>query len=158
MFSFLQKTCTLNIVQTFFFNYISTNLGTNLLLLFSFDRLKKMQIQFANYLVSNVKNSISSSWIVLAAADQSSVILCLKPYYIRFGHHHLIVRFKIGLLGSYFCTQTSTCRNSSQYIRGFTKSQITVAFCLKFYWYLRTLSLKFQKFTTKNGVFLTLPS
>ena len=26
------------------------------------------------------------------------------------------------------------------YIRGFTKSQITVAFCLKFYWYLRTLT------------------
>ena len=44
------------------------------------------------------------------------------------------------------------------YFRGFTKSQITVAFGLKFYWYLRTFSLKFQKFTTKIGVFLTLPS
>ena len=46
----------------------------------------------------------------------------------------------------------------SKYISGFTKSQITVAFCLKFYWYLRTLSFKFQKFVTKNGVFLALPS
>ena len=46
----------------------------------------------------------------------------------------------------------------SKYISGFTKSQITVAFCLKFFLYLRTLILKFQNFLTKNGVFLTLPS
>ena len=44
------------------------------------------------------------------------------------------------------------------YIRGFAKFQITVAFGLKFHWYLRTLSLKFQMFMIKIGVFLTLPS
>ena len=35
--------------------------------------------------------------------------------------------------------------------------EITVAFGLKFHWYLRTLSLKFQKARTKIEVFLSLP-
>ena len=42
-------------------------------------------------------------------------------------------------------------------IRGFTKFEFTVAFSLKFHWYLRTLSLKFQKARTKIEVFLSLP-
>ena len=42
--------------------------------------------------------------------------------------------------------------------RGFTNFEITVACGLKFHWYLRTLSLKFQKATSKIEVFLSLPS
>ena len=47
---------------------------------------------------------------------------------------------------------------AGKYIRGFTKFQITVACGLKFHWYLRTLSLKFQKATSKIEVFLSLPT
>ena len=43
------------------------------------------------------------------------------------------------------------------YSRGFTKFQITVACGLKLYWYLWTLSLKFQKTMTKIKVFLYQP-
>ena len=42
------------------------------------------------------------------------------------------------------------------YIRGFTKFQITEACGLKFHWHLKTLSLKFQKATSKIEVFLSL--
>ena len=38
------------------------------------------------------------------------------------------------------------------YVRGFTNFEITVACGLKFHWYLRTLSLKFQKARTKIEV------
>ena len=42
---------------------------------------------------------------------------------------------------------------------GFTKFYIKMACCLKFRWYLRTLSLKFRKARTKTKieVFLSLP-
>ena len=43
------------------------------------------------------------------------------------------------------------------YIMGLTKFKITVACGLKFHWYLRTLSLKFQKARTKIEVFRSLP-
>ena len=43
------------------------------------------------------------------------------------------------------------------YVSGFTKFEITVACGLEFHWYLRTLSLKFQKARTKIEVFLSLP-
>jgi hypothetical protein len=43
------------------------------------------------------------------------------------------------------------------YVRGFTKFKITVVCGLKFHWSLRSLNLKFQKFTTKMEVFMTLP-
>ena len=42
-------------------------------------------------------------------------------------------------------------------IRGFTKFEFTVAFSLKFHWYLRTLSLKFQKARTKIEVVCLCP-
>ena len=38
------------------------------------------------------------------------------------------------------------------YIRGFANFEITVACGLKFYWYLRILSLKFQKARTNIEV------
>ena len=38
------------------------------------------------------------------------------------------------------------------YVRGFTKFEITVACGLKFHWYLRILSLKFQNARTKIEV------
>ena len=43
------------------------------------------------------------------------------------------------------------------YVRGFAKFQIKVACGLKFHWYLRALSLKFQKARTKIEGFLSLP-
>ena len=45
----------------------------------------------------------------------------------------------------------------NKYIRGFTKFGIKVARSLQFLGYLRTLSLKFQKATSKIEVFLPLP-
>ena len=43
------------------------------------------------------------------------------------------------------------------YIRSITKFRITVACGLKFNWYLRILSLKFEKATRKIEVFQSLP-
>ena len=45
-----------------------------------------------------------------------------------------------------------------RYIRGFTNFEITVACGLKFHWYLRTLSLEFQKARTKIEVQLQQPT
>ena len=48
-------------------------------------------------------------------------------------------------------------KSANMFIRGFTKFGIKVAWRLQFLEYLRTLSLKFQKATSKIEVLLALP-
>ena len=47
-------------------------------------------------------------------------------------------------------------RICNMYFRGFTKFQITVAYDIKFHWYLGTLSSKFLKARPKIVVFLSI--
>ena len=59
---------------------------------------------------------------------------------------------------NFFSRDGKSNRQASMYARGFTKFKITVACGLKFHWYLRTLSLKFQKSRTKTEAKLRQPT